>query len=58
MKKHHALARRSLDRQDDYLRFTTNWEIPPDHNGSERDIRMIKLHQPRYFTLTSKFIVS
>jgi transposase len=45
MRKHHALARRLLDRQDDYLRFTHNWRIPPDNNGSERDIRMIKLRQ-------------
>jgi transposase len=45
MKKHHALARRLLDRQDDYLRFTTAWQIPADNNGSERDIRMIKLRQ-------------
>ena len=45
MKKHNALAHRLLDRQDDYLRFTTNWRIPADNNGSERDIRMIKLRQ-------------
>ena len=45
MKKHNALARRLLDRQADYLRFTTNWRIPADNNGSERDIRMIKLRQ-------------
>ena len=45
MKKHHALARRLLDRQDDYLRFTADWRIPADNNGSERDIRMIKLQQ-------------
>jgi transposase len=45
MKKHHALARRLLDRQDDYLRFTTDWRIPADNNGSERDIRMAKLKQ-------------
>ncbi|MGH3262952.1 MAG: IS66 family transposase, partial [Trebonia sp.] len=45
MKKHHALARRLLDRQDDYLRFTTDLRIPPDNNGSERDIRMTKLKQ-------------
>ena len=45
MRRHHALARRLLDRQDDYLRFTTDWRIPPDNNGSERDIRMIKLRQ-------------
>ena len=45
MRKHHALARRLLDRQDDYLRFTTDWRIPADNNGSERDIRMIKLRQ-------------
>ena len=41
MKKHNALARRLLDRQDDYLRFARDWRIPPDNNGSERDIRMI-----------------
>jgi hypothetical protein len=44
-KKHHALARRLLDRRHDYLRFTTDWAIPLDNNGSERDIRMIKLRQ-------------
>jgi len=44
-KKHNALARRLRDRQDDYLRFTTDRRIPPDNNGSERDIRMIKLRQ-------------
>lgn len=45
MRKHNALARRLLNRQDDYLRFTTDWRIPPDNNGCERDIRMIKLRQ-------------
>jgi transposase len=40
-----GLARRLLDRQDDYLRFTTDCRVPPDNNGSERDIRMIKLRQ-------------
>lgn len=44
-RKHNALAHRLLDRQEDYLRFTTDWRIPPDNNGSERDIRMIKLRQ-------------
>jgi transposase len=45
MKKHNALARRLLDRQDDYLRFTRDFSVPPDNNGSERDIRMTKLKQ-------------
>jgi transposase len=45
MKKHNALARRLRDRHEDYLRFTRDWRIPPDNNGSERDIRMIKLRQ-------------
>ena len=45
MKKHNALARRLIDRQDDYLRFTWDWRVPPDNNGSERDIRMTKLKQ-------------
>jgi transposase len=45
MRKHNTLAHRLLDRQDDYLRFTRDRRIPPDNNGSERDIRMIKLRQ-------------
>jgi transposase len=45
MRTHNALAHRLLDRQDDYLRFTTDWRVPADNNGSERDIRMIKLRQ-------------
>jgi transposase len=45
MKKHHALARRLLERQDDYLRFTHDWRASPDNNGTERDIRMAKLKQ-------------
>jgi transposase len=45
MKKHNALARRLLDRQDDYLRFTADFRAPPDNNGTERDIRMAKLRQ-------------
>jgi transposase len=44
-RKHHALARRLRDREADYLRFTTDPAVPPDNNGSERDIRMIKLRQ-------------
>jgi transposase len=45
MKKHNALARRLRDRQDNYLRFTTDFRAPPDNNGTERDIRMAKLKQ-------------
>jgi len=45
MKKHHALARRLIDRQDDYLRFTRDFQVTPDNNGYERDIRMAKLKQ-------------
>ncbi len=45
MKKHNALARRPLDRRDDYLRFTADFRAPPDNNGCERDIRMTKLKQ-------------
>jgi len=45
MKKHNALAHRLIDRQDDYLRFTRDRRVPADNNGSERDIRMIKLRQ-------------
>jgi transposase len=45
IRKHHALARRLLDRQDDYLRFTRDLRVSPDNNGTERDIRMAKLKQ-------------
>ncbi len=44
-RKHHALARRLRDRQDDYLRFTQDFAVPPDNNACERDIRMAKLRQ-------------
>ena len=44
-RKHHALARRLLERQDDYLRFTWRFAVAPDSNGDERDIRMAKLRQ-------------
>ena len=44
MKKHNALARRLLKGKTTIC-FTTDWRIPPDNNGSERDIRMIKLRQ-------------
>jgi hypothetical protein len=45
MRKHHALARRLLDRQGDYLRFTNDFRVPADNNGTEQDIRMVKLRQ-------------
>jgi transposase len=32
MRKHHALACRLRDRQEDYLRFTTDWRIPADND--------------------------
>lgn len=34
MAKHHALARRLIDRQDDYLRFTTDPQVPFDNNAT------------------------
>jgi transposase len=45
MGKHNALARRLIDRQDDYLRFTVDPRVPFDNNAAEREIRMIKLRQ-------------
>jgi hypothetical protein len=45
MRKQHALARRLIDRQDDYLGFTRDFRAPPDNNGCERDLRMAKLKQ-------------
>jgi len=43
MRKHHALARRLRQREDDYLRFTTDARVPFDNNAAEREIRMGKL---------------
>ena len=43
MRKHHALARRLRQREDDYLRFTTDARVPFDNNAAEREIRMTKL---------------
>jgi transposase len=43
--KHHALARRLINRETDYLRFTTNPAVSFDNNAAEREVRMIKLRQ-------------
>jgi len=43
--KHHALARRLINREDDYLRFTTDPQVSFDNNAAEREIRMIKVRQ-------------
>ncbi len=43
MRKHHALARRLLQREDDYSRYTTDPRAPFDNNAAEREIRMSKL---------------
>ena len=45
MRKHHALARRLIDRQEDYLRFIVDPQAPFDNNAAEREIRMIKVRQ-------------
>jgi hypothetical protein len=33
-RKHHALVRRLIDRQNDHLRFTCGWRVAADNNGS------------------------
>ena len=43
MRKHHALARRLLTREDDYLRYTCDPRVPFDNNAAEREVRMAKL---------------
>ena len=43
MRKHHALARRLLHREDGCLRYTTDPRVPFDNNAAEREIRMAKL---------------
>jgi transposase len=44
-KKHHALARRLLDRADDILRFAHDLSVPFDNNTSEQSVRMVKVRQ-------------
>ena len=44
-KKLHALARRMLERIDDYLRFAHNLRCPFDNNAAEREVRMVKVRQ-------------
>ena len=43
MKKHHAPARRLLDRQDDYPRFASDLRVSFSNNAAEQAIRMSKL---------------
>ncbi len=43
MRKHHALAKRLLAREEEYLRFTTDPGVPFDNNAAEREVRMGKL---------------
>jgi transposase len=43
IRKHHALVRRLLQREDDYLRYTRDPRVPFDNNAAEREIRMGKL---------------
>lgn len=43
--KHLALIKRLRLRRDDFLRFMTDFSAPFDNNGSERDLRMVKLQQ-------------
>jgi transposase len=45
-KKLHALARRMLERQEDYLRFAHDpRRCPFDNNAAEREVRMVKVRQ-------------
>jgi transposase len=47
--KHHnpavPLVERLAEKREEVLRFMTNLKVPFDNNGSERDLRMIKLQQ-------------
>lgn len=43
MRKHHALARWLLTREDDYLRYTCDPRVPFDNNAAEREVRMARL---------------
>jgi transposase len=43
MRKHHALARRLRQREEDYLRYAHDPRVPFDNNAAESEIRMAKL---------------
>ncbi|WP_244957111.1 IS66 family transposase [Candidatus Frankia nodulisporulans] len=45
MRDENNLAQRLATREADYLRFLTDTAVPADNNGSERDVRMVKLRQ-------------
>jgi hypothetical protein len=40
-----ALAKRLRECREQVLRFMTDLTVPFDNNGSERDLRMVKLQQ-------------
>ena len=40
-----ALVKRLREWREEVLRFMTNFSVPFDNNGSERDLRMVKLQQ-------------
>lgn len=40
-----SLIKRLQRRRDEVLRFLTDQSVPFDNNGSERDLRMVKLQQ-------------
>jgi len=44
-RKHATLRQRITTRLEDYLRFTTNPDIPATNNPAEQEIRMIKIKQ-------------
>jgi len=43
--KHRALARRILNRTDNYLRFATDLSVSFTNNAAEQQIRMVKIRQ-------------
>ena len=58
MKKHHALARRLTDRQDDYLRFTRDFRVSPDNEGASYCTSWVRSGVSRFVCWSARWVVS
>jgi hypothetical protein len=58
MKKHNALARRLRDRQDDYLRFTSDFRAPPDNEGASYCTSWVRSAVSRFLRWSARCVNS
>jgi transposase len=58
MRKHHALARRLLDRQDDYLRFSQDFAIPADNERASYCTSWVRSAVSRFLRWSARCVAS